>query len=177
MRAPVYGSRAARAGGLNFHAASGWSNRIAGGWQLTGITTFATGLPIPLSEGHDRSLAGSSGTDVPNFTPGKILNYTNPRHGNSYFNTSLFSLEQVGQIGNSDRRFFHGPGLNNWDLALVKDTRITESKSLQFRVETFNTWNHAQFENPSGNINSSLFGFVTVERDARIMQLGAKLNF
>jgi len=165
-----------------FHASSGWSNRIAGGWQITGITTFATGLPIALSERNDPSLAGSSGTDVPNFTPGKVLNDTNPRHENPYFNTSLFSKEQLGQIGNSNRRFFHGPGLNNWDLALVKDTRITESKALQFRVETFNTWNHAQFENPSGSINSSTFGVVTSTRpheeaNARVMQLGAKLIF
>ena len=83
-----------------------------------------------------------------------------------------------GTFGNSNRRFFHGPGLNNWDLALVKDTRITESKSLQFRAETFNTWNHAQFENPDGNIDHvATFGFVTAARDARIMQLGAKLVF
>jgi hypothetical protein len=161
-----------------FHANSGWSNRIAGGWQITGITTFATGLPVPLSEGHDKSLAGSSGTDVPNFTPGKVLADTNPRHGNSYFNTSLFSKETVGQIGNSNRRFFHGPGLNNWDLALVKDTRITESKSLQLRAETFNSWNHAQFENPDGNIDhTNTFGLVKAARDPRIMQLGAKLTF
>jgi len=114
---------------------------------------------------------------VPNFTPGKVLNDTNPRDGKTYFNTSLFSKEALGQIGNSNRRFFHGPGLNNWDLALVKDTRITESKALHFRVETFNTWNHAQFKNPSGNINSSMFGIVTDARGPRIMQLGAKLIF
>src|SRR5215472_9496435 len=165
-----------------FHADSGWSNRIAAGWQITGITTFTTGLPIALSERNDPSLAGSSGTDAPNFTPGKLLNDTNPRHGNPYFNTSLFSKEVLGQIGNSNRRFFHGPGLNNWDLALVKDTRLTESKSLQFRVETFNTWNHAQFQNPSGSINSSVFGVVTAtqlfaDANARVMQLGAKLIF
>ena len=67
--------------------------------------------------------------------------------------------------------------MNNWDLALLKDTRLTEAKSLQFRVETFNTWNHAQFENPSGNINSSLFGQVTTAREPRIMQIALKLLF
>jgi hypothetical protein len=160
-----------------FHADSGWANRIAGGWQISGITTFATGLPVPLSERRDRSLAGSSGTDIPDFTPGKVLSDTNPRHGNAYFNTSLFSLEPFGQVGNSNRRFFHGPGLNNWDLALLKDTKITENKALQFRVETFNTWNHAQFENPEGSINSNQFGLVTAAQRARIMELGLKLTF
>src|SRR5262249_32812389 len=96
-----------------FHADSGWSQRIAGGWQISGITTFATGLPISISEGRDRSLASSSGTDIPNFTPGKILSETNPRNGGTYFDTTLFSKEALGQIGNSGRRFFHGPGLNN----------------------------------------------------------------
>src|SRR5215471_1914393 len=159
------------------HANSGWANRIAGGWQISGITTFATGLPVPLSERRDRSLAGSSGTDIPAISPGKVLSDANPRQGNDYFNTSLFTRERFGKVGNSNRRFFHGPGFNNWDLALLKDTRITENKALQFRVETFNTWNHAQFENPEGSINSSLFGLVTAAQPARIMQLGLKLTF
>jgi len=160
-----------------FHADSGWSRRVVGGWQISGITTFATGLPITISEGRDKSLAGSSGTDVPNFTPGKILSNTNPRTGGTYFNTSLFSKEALGQIGNSNRRFFHGPGLNNWDMALLKDVRLTESKQLQLRFEGFNIFNHAQFENPAGSIDSGFFGQVTAARDARIMQLGAKFTF
>ena len=47
---------------------------------------------------------------------GKVLADTNPRNGNPYFNTSLFSNEQLGQFGNSRRRFFHGPGLNNFNM-------------------------------------------------------------
>ncbi|HWZ99104.1 MAG TPA: TonB-dependent receptor [Candidatus Dormibacteraeota bacterium] len=160
-----------------FHANNGWSRRIAGGWQISGITTFATGLPISISEGRDVSLAGSSGTDIPNFTPGKVLNDTNPRNGNSYFDTSLFSKESLGVIGNSGRRFFHGPGLNNWDIALLKDISFTETKKLQLRFESFNTFNHAQFENPSGNIDSSLFGQVIAAHEPRILQLSGKFNF
>ncbi len=159
------------------HADTGWAQRIAGGWQFAGITTFATGLPVRLSEGKDVSLAGSSGTDVPNFTPGKLLANTDPRSGGTYFNTSLFSLESPGQIGNSARRFFHGPGLNNWDMALLKDINLTESKLLQLRFEAFNIFNHAQFQNPSGNIDSSQFGLVIAARDPRIMQIAAKFRF
>ena len=54
------------------------------------------------------------------------------------------------------RRFFNGPGLNNYDMALLKNLRLTESKSLQFRVEAFNVFNHAQFFGPQavdGNID------------------------
>ncbi len=167
-----------------FHASSGWGSKIAGGWQISGITTFATGLPVGISEGRDVSLAGSSGTDTPNFTSGKLLNSTNPRNVDpatglriSYFNTALFSKESLGQIGNSSRRFFHGPGLNNWDLALLKDTKFTESKVLELRFEAFNVFNHAQFQGPDGSIDSTTFGIITAANDPRILQIAAKFRF
>src|SRR5205085_2573428 len=100
-----------------------------------------------------------------------------PRHGNPYFNTSLFSNESLGQFGNSRRRFFHGPGLNNFDMALLKSLKFSESKELQFRFEAFNLFNHAQFRNPDGEINSSTFGVVTSARLPRIMQAGLKFVF
>jgi hypothetical protein len=62
-------------------------------------------------------------------------------------------------------------------MALLKDTKITESKDLQFRAEAFNIFNHAQFQNPSGDFNSSSFGLVTQARAARIMQIGVKFLF
>ena len=171
---------------------AGWAKKVAGGWSLSGITNFATGLPISLSENDDNSLIGANAApvDVPNFSGGgKVLGDTNPRHGQPYFNTSLFSFENLGQFGNSRRRFFHGPGLNNWNMALLKSTKITESKELELRFEAFNLFNHAQFSNPTGLINSGLpnfvngvnqggsFGIVSSARDPRILQLGAKFLF
>lgn len=164
-----------------FHADSGWANKLAGGWAISGVTTFATGLPVSITESDDQSLTGTANTsapiDLPNLAPGKILMNTNPRSGGTYFNVNLFSIETLGTIGNSPRRFFHGPGLNNWDMALLKNTRITESKSLEFRFEAFNIWNHAQFVNPGGGFGSGLFGVVSQARDARIMQAGLKFLF
>jgi hypothetical protein len=164
-----------------FGVTSGWAEIIAGGWSVSGITTFATGLPVVIAENDDNSLTGTATTeapvDLPNFTPGKILNDTNPRSGQAYFNTSLFSAEPLGSFGNSSRRFFHGPGLNNWDLALLKSTKVTESKSLELRFEAFNVWNHAQFNNPTGLFNSSQFGFVTSANPPRILQVAAKFLF
>jgi hypothetical protein len=76
------------------------------------------------------------------------------------------------------RRYFSGPGIYNFDMALLKDTKITESMQVQFRAEAFNVFNHAQFTNPSGNIdNTGVFGFVTSARDPRIMQLALKFLF
>ena len=158
---------------------SGWSRWVLGGWSLSGITNFATGLPITLTENDDNALIGANAVpvDVPNFSGGKVLADTNPRHGNPYFNPSLFSNEQLGQFGNSRRRFFHGPGLNNFDMALAKTTKFTESQEIQLRFEAFNLFNHAQFSNPTGEINSSQFGLVTSARAARIMQVGLKYLF
>ena len=161
-----------------------WSRRrrLAGGWRLSGVTRFATGFPVGLGESDDNSLLGTSGSgiggevDVPNYTPGS-LNRTNPRSGLPYFNTSLFSPEALGQFGDANRRFFHGPGLNNFDLALLKELRLTETKSFEFRAEWFNIFNHAQFGAPSGNVSSSIFGLVTSANAPRIGQMAVKFFF
>jgi hypothetical protein len=153
------------------------SNRMSSGWKITGITRFSTGLPITLSETDDRSLLGINYPfNVPSYTPGN-LEFNDHRSGLPYFNPSLFSADSLGQLGTAGRRMFFGPGINNWDMALLKDTRITESKILQFRFEFFNIGNHAQFNNPVGNIDNSQFGYVTSARDPRIGQVALKFLF
>ena len=166
-----------------FHLDHGFTNKLSAGWSISGITTFATGLPISLGEGDDNSLTGAVGVDVPQlsgtgqlFTGGTTTS-KNPRSGLPYFNPGYFTFEPLGQIGNANRRFFSGPGLNNWDMAVLKSTSITESKSLQLRFEAFNVWNHAQFNNPSGYINGGTFGYVTSANAPRIMQVAAKFLF
>jgi hypothetical protein len=168
-----------------FHTTSGWQNTLASGWAVSGITSFVSGLPVSLSFPNDNSLTGTAGTsapiDLPDFTPGKILQTTNPRNGGTYFNTALFSDEPLGQIGNAKRRFFYGPGLNNWDMALLKDTKLTESKTIQFRFEAFNTWNHTQFSgqlSPGfGVTGSSGFGVISAAYSSRVLQAGLKFLF
>jgi len=155
--------------------------RLTAGWRLVGITRFTTGLPVYLVESDDRSLLGTAGTnssstDTPNFQGGN-LNFTDPRSGQPYFNTALFTRENLGYLGTANRSFFHGPGINNWDLSLQKDTRLTESKTLQFRAEFFNAFNHAQFGEPNGTFNSGTFGLVTSAADPRIGQVALKLIF
>jgi len=160
------------------------AKRLTAGWALSGVTTFASGQPIQLSENDDNSLSGTflAPVDAPSYADNGSSLYVdhNPRHGNAYFNPNYFTYEPVGQIGDVMRRFFTGPGINNFTLALLKNTKITESKELQFRAEAFNLFNHAQFNNPSGLINNTGvngFGYVTSARDPRIMQLGLKLLF
>jgi hypothetical protein len=153
-------------------------HRLSDGWQFSGITRFSSGLPILLGDSSDPSLCGCSGADVPNFN-GQPIHFYNPRSSSNflYFSTSNFSPAQLGILGTANQRFFVGPGLNNTDLALHKFTRITERFGVEFRAEFFNVFNHAQFQNPGGDINSSNFGLVTSARDPRIGQLALKLQF
>lgn len=153
-------------------------NQITNGWVITGITRLTSGVPVSLSEQDDMSLLGvtSAGAiDMPNYTPGN-LDITNPRTGKAYFNTSLFSPEKLGQLGNSTRQFFYGPGLVDTDLALLKNISV-ESKTLELRFEAFNVFNNTQFGNPDGDINDSTFGFVTSAGAPRICQVAAKFLF
>ena len=164
----------------------GTAKRLTAGWALSGITTFAKGEPIQIAENDDLSLSGTFADtiDEPSFNPsgGPLIVNKNPRNqaGQPYFNPNYFMAEPLGQVGNIMRRFFSGPGINNFDLALLKDTQLTESTQVQFRAEAFNVFNHAQFMNPSGNFNNTGaggFGFVTSARDPRIMQLALKFLF
>lgn len=108
---------------------------------------------------------------------------TDPRNRRPAFNTSLFPSNvtpYLGELGNARRRFFYGPGLNNFDIALQKEVPITEAKMLQFRLETFNVFNHAQFFGAAavnGNISSAGFGQIVSANSPRLAQLGAKFTF
>ncbi len=157
--------------------AGGRARRLTQGWQLAGIVRLATGFPIGLHQGQDLSLVGSSNTDVPNLIgPVQTQDPHNPgpNGANTYFLPDAFTSGPYGQFGNANRRFFSGPGIANWDCSLLKDTRITEKTSIQFRAEFFNVLNHTQFNNPSGNFSGDTFGVVTSARDPRIGQLSLK---
>jgi len=157
-------------------SASGTKGRLLSGWTLSGITRFTTGFPVTLSENDDASLCGCGGADVPIYN-GQRIHFFNPRKNGQWFDTSPFTPENLGTTGNANRRFFHGPGINNWDLALHKTTRITEKSALEFRAEYFNVFNHAQFTSPSGDVNAGNFGQVTGVRAPRIGQVALKFSF
>jgi hypothetical protein len=162
-------------------------NRWTEGWEFSGITRFSSGLPVTLVNYSDNSLLGAEpnginnyGIDEPDVARGSLNLNSNPRNGLNYFNASPFSENALGTPGNASRRYFHGPGMENFDLALLKNLHLTESKSLQFRLETFNVFNHAQFFGPQsvdGNISSSTFGQVVSAAAPRLVQLGAKFIF
>jgi hypothetical protein len=142
---------------------------------------------VTFTNASDNSLLGtqpdgvnSYGVDLPDMVPGALDLNHNPRNGQPYFNTSLFSLPPLGSAGTAARRLFYGPGMENFDIALSKNLRFGESRSLQLRLETFNTFNHAQFFGPAtvnGEITSAAFGQVVSADAPRLVQLGAKFSF
>jgi hypothetical protein len=100
--------------------------------------------------------------------------------GATYFNTALFSSNALGTPGTASRRFFHGPGAINFDLVLRRLFRFTDTRILEFSLETFNTLNHTQFFGPvavNGDIDSALFGHVVNAAPPRLMQAALKFSF
>jgi hypothetical protein len=159
-------------------AFSSLPKRLVQGWNVSGITRFATGFPVSLNESDDHALRGTSGIDMPNVVgPLGITSDVRNSPNHAWFSKSAFAPETLGQLGNADRRFFYGPGLNNWNLGLHKDTQLRESMKLQIRFEAFNAFNHAQFNNPSGSFTAGTFGYITSAKAPRIMQVAAKITF
>jgi hypothetical protein len=166
------------------HSSKHWSS----GWELSGITRFSTGFPITLINYSDTSLWGTQSNgvnnmpaDEPNYQAGSLQLNHNPRDKKAYFNTNLFSLPSSGDPGNARRRFFSGPGIDNYDMSLQKSLKFSDSRSLLVRAEAFNVFNHAQFCGPqsvNGDItDSSEFGAVVSAAAPRLLQLAAKLVF
>jgi hypothetical protein len=172
---------------LPFERLFGVSNGWTKGWTISGITHFSSGFPVTLLNYGDNSLLGAEpnginnyGVDEPQYTPGALDLNHNPRNGGAYFNTSLFSLQPLGEPGNAKRRFFYGPGIDNYDMALIKNVPLPDTRSLEFRFEGFNVFNHAQFYGPAsvnGNIQSATFGQVISAAPPRLMQAAVKFVF
>ncbi len=163
-------------------------SRLSQGWSLSGITRFASGFPITLVNNGDNSLIGTnpnginnSSIDEPDYSGGPLHLNPNPRaRGNNYFDSTAFSMNALGTPGDAKRRFFYGPGADNYDMAVAKKLALSEAKSLLFRVEAFNLFNHTQFNGPSavdGNIGSSTFGNAISAAAPRILQGAVKFNF
>jgi hypothetical protein len=163
------------------------SNRLTTDWSVSGTTRFTTGFPVTLYDNSDNSLLGTLGNgvnnyllDTPQYLSGPLKINNNGRNGRPAFNTDLFPEETIGQLGNARRRVFYGPGINNFDLTLQKTVRLAEARSLDFRVEAFNAFNHAQFYGPAsvdGQVEDPNFGHIVSAAQPRLVQFVAKFNF
>jgi hypothetical protein len=160
---------------------------LSQGWTVSGITRLTTGMPVTLYNNDDTSLIGSmpnginnNGVDTPNYLGGDLHLNMNPRSGHGAFDTSRFAMPARGEIGNARRRFFYGPGMENFDVAVGKMVRLGESRQLLLRAESFNVFNHAQFFGPeavNGNPDSTNFGRIVNADAPRQIQMAAKFTF
>jgi hypothetical protein len=147
-----------------------------GGWQVSGIVTMESGLPINITlTGSQQTNGVGGGNNRPNLTG--TLN--TPHLVNEWFSPSAFSAPAIGAWGTLPHNDLRGPGRDNWNLSLFKRFNLWESRGsyLELRLETFNTWNHTQFNNVSTGLGSSNFGAVTSAFDPRVLQLGGKIYF
>ncbi len=94
-----------------------------------------------------------------------------------WFDISRFTVNAPGTLGNLGRNVLRGPRYFNTDLALIKNTRVTEAVSVQFRAEAFNVFNNVNFNGPNTNRSAAQFGQITSAQDPRILQLALKLAF
>jgi hypothetical protein len=97
--------------------------------------------------------------------------------GNYYFNPDSVCFVPYGTFGNAARDSFHGPGLNFTNLALMKSIPVKEQMRFELRLETFNTFNHVNFNSPNSNVNSANFGRITSDTGPRLVQLAGKFYF
>jgi hypothetical protein len=164
------------------HTSSRMVKSTIGGWQVSGIVTIESGLPINLSADSGVSgFLGSGASSRPDLT-GSISYARAVLAGNQkiqYFDPTAFGGPGKGTWGNLGHNALRGPGRDNWDISLFKTFSLSETRGSRFelRLETFNTWNHTQFQNVDTSLNDSRFGQFTSAYGARILQLGGKIYF
>jgi hypothetical protein len=186
--------------------------RLTDDWNLSGIYTLQHGTPVGVFDFRNYSTtcdnnAGFFACPGQAVRTGAPLGIRDPRNhnpgvdptgactgtncNNLYFNPAAFSIAAPGALGTASRNPLYGPGINYGDLALEKRIHIDESRYFELRLETYNTFNHANFANPSDNgFNSDdvqgLFGpfgkifstkTISTGGEGRAVQLGAKFYF
>lgn len=158
--------------------------RLVEGWELTTNLLWQGGFPFSVFSGMDNSLSGV-GEDRADFIGTSLaqaqLSSSRP-HSQliaQWFNTALFKENAIGTFGNTGKNILRGPKLFNTDLGILKNTKVTERTSVQFRAEFFNAFNNVNFDPTSldSGVPDSGFGQITRARDPRILQFALKLVF
>ncbi|MGH9943545.1 MAG: carboxypeptidase regulatory-like domain-containing protein [Pyrinomonadaceae bacterium] len=167
--------------GQRFLDDEGFLTTLLTGWQTYGVVTLQTGRPFTVALRSDidqsntgRSNLGFGANDRPNVVGDPHLSNRTPER---WFNPAAFALPAFGTFGNAGRNTLDGPGFQNVNASLVKNTALTETINLQLRFETFNLFNRPNFDLPDNFLGSPTFGRILSARDPRHLQFGAKLVF
>lgn len=167
--------------GREYLADDGWLSTVLSGWETYGIVTLQSGRPFTVAllpeidnSGTGRSILGFGANDRPNLVVDPELSSPTTLQ---WFNTAAFAFPAPGTFGNAGRNILDGPGFQNVNMSLLKNTRLTERFNLQFRAEAFNLFNHPNFNLPDNFLGSPTFGRISSARDPRHIQFGLKLLF
>jgi hypothetical protein len=158
---------------------------LLNGWQANIIATLSTGTPFTVYDSADVSQQGSA-PEISGFYSSKPNLISNPNQNQPHNATEWISrapfqqlnpITQAGEFGNEGRNVVRGPGIEDVDLSLVRNFRVTEKMRLQFRAEMFNLFNHANLGLPENDLESPAFGQILQAGPARQLQLAIKLIF
>lgn len=156
-----------------FKNGSAFVRHALGGWQLSGVTIFNTGLPQNIGIAPDAAGIGQTGQ-----RPNVVGDWKQGgRKQTQWYNTSAFAVPPAGTFGNLGRNVVIGPGTNNWDASLMKNFIFGERVSLQFRAEFYNAPNHLSWWGVANTVGAANFGQITSATDPRTMQFGLRLGF
>ncbi len=158
------------------------NNILLKGWQTAGVWTFQTGRPftVALLPAVDNANAGydTLGFGGANNRPNRVANggISNPGP-NGWFDTTAFKTSAFGTFGNSGRNILEGPGLQTFNVSMLKNTGLGEYGTLQFRAELFNILDRANFSLPDNFVGSPTFGKISSAGDPRRVQFALKWLF
>ncbi len=157
--------------------AQGIVNRLLGGWQMTGITTFSSGTPFtPIISVNQANTAFGGEQRPTRIGSGSLPD--SERSVDRWFETNAFVLPELFTYGNSGRNILIGPGTVNFDWSLFKNIAIGEAARLQFRAELFNLFNTPHFGLPNRAVDLPQGGTITsLSAPPRQIQFGLKLDF
>ena len=145
--------------GKSFLNKPGVLAKVLGNWQTTGIVRFSEGTPFSISAPYDVANVGG-GNQRASLAPGQKLLPNGFQQGPSlWFNPAAVTIIPY-TWGDLSRNILHGPGINNWDLSLLKSVPIKEASRLEFRTEFFNAFNRPQFGQPDATATSPTLGQI-----------------
>ena len=161
--------------GKSLHTAK-FVRQLVQGWAVNGLVNWQSGIPLAVTQATNFNAFAGFGTQRPNLIASASLPSAQQTTAR-WFNTEAFSIAPQFTLGTSSRNPVRGPRLRNLDLALVKQSFITEKRNVEFRAEVFNLTNTPPLGNPNVIFGSPGFGSISSAGDPRIVQFGLKFNF